>query len=396
MHLSYKIIVGMVLGIVTGLFAGPDSLPFLRTWVTPVGELFIHLIKMVMAPVVLASLICGAAQLVGVKKMGGTGAKIVAFYMTTTALAVSLGLLLASAMRPGKGLISPFGVTVKSDSISVGLLTLAPGNPFHAMANADMLQVIIFAMFLGIGVALAGDVAKPVENFFAGLAAVMDKIIGLVMHVAPFGVFALITPVLAVNGFKALLPLATVIVIVYLGCVLYMVVVYSGAVSILGGMSPARFFKGVFPAMLVAFSTCSSSESMPISLRCTRNNLGVHEEIAGLCLPLGTTFNMDGTALYQGVCAVFVAQVYGVDLHLGHYAIIVLVGTLASIGTAGVPFSGLIMLSMVLQSVGLPLEGIALIAGIDRLLDMIRTAVNITGNAACCVVAQSGETKYCE
>ena len=396
MHLSYKIILGMVLGLAAGVYAGPDSLPVLRVWVAPLGDLFVHLIKMVMAPVVLASLVCGAARLVEVKKKGGLGVKLVVFYLMTTALAVSLGIALAAAMRPGRGMISPMVAAATPASVHVGLLNLAPGNPFHAMANLDMLQVIIFALFIGIGTALAGETAKPVEDFFSGLSAVMYKITDLIMQLAPFGVFALVMPVAALNGTKSLLPLATVIVTVYLGCILYMAVVYSGAVSILGGMEPVRFFRGIFPAMLVAFSTCSSNASLPVNLECATENLGIETGKSGSCLPFDATFNMDGTAIYQGVCALFVAQVYGIELGLGHYAIIVLTGTLASIGTAGVPFSGLIMLSAVLQSVGLPMEGIALIAGIDRLLDMIRTTVNITGKAACCVVARNGENKYCE
>ncbi|HWR29086.1 MAG TPA: dicarboxylate/amino acid:cation symporter, partial [Negativicutes bacterium] len=214
------------------------------------------------------------------------------------------------------------------------------------------------------------------------------------MYMAPIGVFALIMPVVAINGLKVLLPLATVIVTVYIGCILHMVIVYSGSVSLLGGMSPMRFFKGVFPAMLVAFSTCSSSETLPINLKCTQENLDVDKDLASCSLPFGATVNMDGTALYQGVCTLFVAQAYGLELSMGHYFIIVLTGTLASIGTAGVPGAGLIMLTMVLQSVGLPLEGIALVAGIDRILDMIRTTVNITGNAAGCVVVQNSEDKY--
>ena len=386
----------MVLGMAAGIYAGPGSLPFLRDWVVPAGDLFVHLIKMVMAPVILASLVCGAAKLVEVEKRGGVGVRLIIFYLLTTALAVSLGIALAAVMRPGRGMVSPLSISAAPAAVQIGPLNLAPGNPFHAMANLDMLQVIIFALCLGIGAALAGAPAKPVEKFFSGLTAAMCKMIDLIMQIAPIGVFALIMPVAALNGTKALLPLATVIVTVYLGCIFYMTVVYSGAVSILGGMSPTRFFRGVFPAMLVAFSTCSSNASHSTNLECTRDALGPGGANSTHCLPLDATFNMDGTAIYQGVCTLFVAQVYGVELSLGHYAVIVLVGTLASIGTAGVPFSGLIMLSMVLQSVGLPMEGIALIAGIDRLLDMIRTTVNTAGKAACCIVAQSSENKYCE
>ena len=394
MHLSYKILIGLVLGVIAGLVAGPSSAPLLKVWVAPVGTFFINLIKMIIVPVVLASLICGAAALGDVKKLGRIGAKVMTFYLLTTAFAVSLGLFLGQIMQPGKGLVLPAGAKVaakEAPPISQVLVNLVPANPFQAMVSADMLQVIVFAIFIGVGVTMVGERAKPVEAFFDGLAEVTYKIIDVIMTFAPIGVFALIMPVVAVNGPKVLLPLASVIAAVYIGCLLHMAVIYSGSVSILGGMSPVRFFKGIFPAMLVAFSTCSSSATLPVNMKCTQENLGVNKDISSFCLPLGATVNMDGTALYQGVCALFVAQVYGIELSMGQYITIILTGTLASIGTAGVPGAGLIMLTMVLQSVGLPLEGIALVAGIDRVLDMIRTTVNITGDAAACVVIQKSE-----
>ena len=397
MQLSYKILIGMVLGVIAGLVAGPSSAPLLKVWVAPVGTLFINLIKMIIVPVVLASLVVGAAALGDIKKLGRVGGKIMTFYLLTTAFAVSFGLFLGAIMQPGKGLVVPAGAKVApkaAPALSDVLVNLVPTNAFQAMANADMLQVIVFALFIGVGITIVGEKAKPVEAFFDGLAEVTYKIIDVIMSLAPIGVFALIMPVVAVNGPKVLLPLATVIAAVYLGCILHMVVIYSGSVSLLGGMSPARFFKGIFPAMLVAFSTCSSNATLPVNMKCTQENLGVNKDIASFCLPLGATVNMDGTALYQGVCALFVAQVYGIDLNMGQYVTIVLTGTLASIGTAGVPGAGLIMLTMVLQSVGLPLEGIALVAGIDRVLDMIRTTVNITGDAAGCVVVQKSESGY--
>jgi len=397
MQLSYKILIGMVLGVVAGLAAGPTSAPFLKIWVAPLGTLFINLIKMIIVPVVLASLIVGAAALGDIKKLGRVGAKIMSFYLLTTAFAVSFGLLLGVIMQPGKGLVVPAGTKVAAKvapAISDVLVNIVPTNVFSAMANADMLQVIVFAIFIGIGITLVGEKAKPVEAFFDGMAEVTYKIIDVIMSLAPIGVFALIMPVVAVNGPKVLLPLATVIAAVYLGCILHMVVVYSGTVALLGGISPVRFFKGVFPAMLVAFSTCSSNATLPVNMKCTQENLGVKKDIASFCLPLGATVNMDGTALYQGVCALFVAQIYGVELNMGQYITIILTGTLASIGTAGVPGAGLIMLTMVLQSVGLPLEGIALVAGIDRVLDMIRTTVNITGDAAGCVIVNNSESRY--
>jgi Na+/H+-dicarboxylate symporter len=393
-HLSYKILIGLVLGVIAGLVAGPASAPLLKVWVAPIGTFFLNLIRMIIVPTVLASLICGAASLGDVKKLGRIGAKVMVFYLATTAFAVSFGLLLGNLMQPGKGLILPTGAKVApkaAPAISEVLVNLIPSNPFRSMVNGDMLQVIVFALFIGVGITMVGARAKPVEAFFDGLAEVTYKIIDAIMMVAPIGVFALIMPVVAVNGPKVLLPLASVIAAVYIGCLLHMAVIYSGAVTILGGMSPARFFKGIFPAMLVAFSTCSSAAALPVNMKCTQENLGVSKEISSFCLPLGATVNMDGTALYQGVCALFVAQVYGIDLSMGQYITIILTGTLASIGTAGVPGAGLIMLTLVLQSVGLPLEGIALIAGIDRVLDMIRTTVNITGDAAACVVINKSE-----
>ena len=397
MHLSYKILIGLVLGVVAGLIAGPGSAPLLKVWVAPVGTLFINLIKMIIVPVVLASLIVGAASLGDVKKLGRVGAKIMTFYLLTTAFAVSFGLMLGVLMQPGKGLVIPAGAKAAAKAappLMDVLVNIVPTNAFQAMAKADMLQVIVFAIFIGIGITMVGERAKPVEAFFDGFAEVTYKIIDAIMKLAPIGVFALIMPVVAVNGPKVLLPLATVIAAVYIGCILHMVVVYSGAVSMIGGISPVKFFKGIFPAMLVAFSTCSSSATLPVNMKCTQENLGVKKDIASFCLPLGATVNMDGTALYQGVCALFVAQIYGIDLNMGQYITIVLTGTLASIGTAGVPGAGLIMLTLVLQSVGLPLEGIALVAGIDRVLDMIRTTVNITGDAAGCVVISKSEANY--
>ena len=397
MHLSYKILIGLVLGVVAGLIAGPGSAPLLKVWVAPVGTLFINLIKMIIVPVVLASLIVGAASLGDVKKLGRVGAKIMTFYLMTTAFAVSFGLMLGALMQPGKGLVIPAGAKGAAKTappLMDVLVNIVPTNAFQAMAKADMLQVIVFAIFIGIGITMVGERAKPVEAFFDGFAEVTYKIIDAIMKLAPIGVFALIMPVVAVNGPKVLLPLATVIAAVYIGCILHMVVVYSGAVSMIGGISPVKFFKGIFPAMLVAFSTCSSSATLPVNMKCTQENLGVKKDIASFCLPLGATVNMDGTALYQGVCALFVAQIYGIDLNMGQYITIVLTGTLASIGTAGVPGAGLIMLTLVLQSVGLPLEGIALVAGIDRVLDMIRTTVNITGDAAGCVVISKSEANY--
>jgi Na+/H+-dicarboxylate symporter len=259
------------------------------------------------------------------------------------------------------------------------------------MAEANMLQIIVFAIFLGIAITFIGEKGKPVLNFFDSLAEISYKIVGIIMEYAPIGVFALIVPVVAANGPSVLLPLLKVIITVYLGCALHAALVYSSLVSIFARISPIRFFRGAAPAILMAFTTSSSSATLPVSMEVTEKNLGVPKSIGSFVLPLGATINMDGTALYQGVSALFVAQVFGINLSLSQQLVIILTATLASIGTAGVPGAGLIMLTMVLQSVGLPMEGIALIAGIDRILDMARTSINVTGDIAGSVVVAATE-----
>ena len=396
MHLSIKILIGLVLGIIGGLIAGPTAVPWMKVWIAPIGTIFINLIKMVIVPVVLASIVSGVASIGDVKKLGRVGVKIMVFYLATTAFAVAIGLMFGTLMQPGKGLTIPAGAKAASKlapPLQDVLVNIIPSNPFVAMEKGDMLQIIVFAIFLGIGITMVGAKAKPVDDFFNGLAEVTYKIIDMIMNFAPFGVFALMMPVVAVNGPKVLLPLASVVAAMYIASIVHAVVVYSGTVATLGGMSPVRFFKGIAPAMLVAFSTCSSGATLPVTLKCTQENLGVRKDVSSFCLPLGATVNMDGTAIYCGLAALFVAQAYGIELNAGQYMTIILTGTLASIGAAGVPGAGLIMLTLVLTSVGLPIEGVALIAGIDRVLDMARTTLNITGDAAGCVVVQNSESK---
>ena len=397
MHLSSKILMGLILGAIAGLVAGPDNLGLIKKWIAPIGTLFINLIKMIIVPLVFASLVVGAASLGDVKKLGRIGIKTMIFYLGTTAVAVIIGIAMSLALNPGIGLKLPIDAVYKgkeAPSIMDVLVNMVPSNPIKAMETGDMLQIIVFALFVGIGITLVGQRAKIVESFFDGFAEVTYKIVNIIMSVAPYGVFALIMPVVAANGPKILIPLASVIAAVYIGCILHMGLVYTSAISILGRMSPVKFFKGLLPAQLIAFSTCSSAATLPVNMKCTQENLGVSKEVSSFVLPLGATINMDGTAIYQGVCALFVAQVYGIDLTLSQMLIIVLTGTLASIGTAGVPGAGLIMLTLTLQSVNLPIEGIALIAGIDRILDMIRTTVNITGDAVAAVYIQRGEDNY--
>ena len=389
--LSVKIFIGLALGVLVGLMISPE---IATTFIKPLGTLFLNLIKMIIVPLVLSSLVVGSASTGDVGKLGRIGIKTLAYYLVTTAFAVMLGLLLANILNPGLGLSIPMDATAEAKeipSVVDTLLNIIPTNPIQAMANANMLQIIVFALFLGIAITLIGEKGKPFHAFFESMAEVCYKIVAIIMEFAPIGVFGLITPVVAEHGASALLPLLKVIIAVYLGCFIHALVVYSGTVYISAKMSPATFFKGAAPAMMLAFTTSSSSGTLPVTMKCAEDNLGVPKSIGSFVLPLGATINMDGTALYQGVCALFVAQVYGMDLTIAQQMTIVLTATLASIGTAGVPGGGLIMLTMVLQSVGLPLEGIALIGGIDRVLDMARTCINITGDMACSILVASTE-----
>lgn len=396
MNLSTKILIGLGLGVLAGLAIGAQGVAFAKTWIAPFGTIFLNLIKMIIVPLVFSSLIVGVCGLGDVKKIGRIGTKTVAYYLATTAFAIVLGLALGTILVPGAGLSMP-GAEVKAAAkaappIMSVIVDIFPSNPMDAMLKANMLQIIVFALFLGVGIAMVGDRAKTVYNFFDGLAEVCYKIVGIIMIFAPFGVFALIAPVVAANGPSVLLPLLKVVIAVYLGCALHTVFVYGGMLQLIGKISPLKFFKGLLPAQLVAFSTCSSSATLPVNMECVQK-MGVSKEISSFVLPLGATINMDGTALYQGVCALFIAQIYGIELTSAQYMTIILTGTLASIGTAGVPGAGLIMLTMVLQSVGLPLEGIALVAGIDRVLDMPRTTVNITGDAVVSYLIEKSEGK---
>lgn len=393
LSLSTKIFIGLALGVMAGLMF--QSSPEVATiYIKPLGNLFLNLIKMIIVPLVLSSLVVGSASTGDVGKLGRIGIKTLAYYLVTTAIAVVLGLFLANMVNPGLGLSIPVDATAEAKevpSVIETFLNIIPTNPIQAMADANMLQIIFFALILGIGITLVGEKAKPFLTFFDSIAEVCYKIVAIIMAFAPIGVFGLITPVVAEHGPSALLPLLKVIITVYLSCFLHAAIVYSGAVYFSSKMSPVTFFKGAAPAMMVAFTTSSSSGTLPITMRCAEENLGVPKSISSFVLPLGATINMDGTALYQGVCALFVAQIYGIDLTFVQQLTIVLTATLASIGTAGVPGAGLIMLTMVLQSVGLPLEGMVLVGGIDRILDMARTCINITGDMAGAILVSATE-----
>jgi Na+/H+-dicarboxylate symporter len=384
-----KILIGLVVGIGAGLLFGPKA-----AYVKPVGDVFIAALKMLIGPLVFSSLTSGVISMSDLKKLGRVGVKTIVYFLVTTAFAVSLGLVLGTVFHPGTGitLVSSAPLNpVAPPRIIDTLVALVPSNPVQAFATDNILQVIVLALLFGLAINLAGEKGKPVAAFINSLTEVMFELTAMVMAFAPFGVCALIAWVSGMYGPGVLLPLGKVILVMYAGCLLHGIIIYGGIIALIGRLNPVRFFRGMLDAQLVAFSTASSAGTLPVNLRCTQQNLGVSEGISSFVLPLGATLNMDGTALYQGVTALFVAQVYGIELTSSQYVTIIISATLASIGTAGVPGAGMIMLSLVLGSVGLPLEGVALIAGVDRVLDMARTTVNITGDAAGSVVIAKSE-----
>ena len=386
------------MAIILGSLFG-SSIDFLK----PFGDLFLRLIKFIIAPLILSTLVVGVAGTSDPKQLGRIGIKTVTYYLATTAIAIIIGLVVAFSIAPGKGLnISteglniPEAATKEPQSAITTLLNIIPTNPFTALAEGNVLQIIFFALFIGLAITLVGKKAQPVYQFFEGFAEVMYKITGIVMKVAPIGVLGLLAPVIGQYGLAVLLPLLKVILAVYIACIIHAAVIYSAAVKTWGKMSPIKFFKGISPAALVAFSTASSSGTLPMTIKNTNENLGVPNKISSFVLPLGATVNMDGTAIYQGVAVIFIAQFYNLNLSFSQLLTVVLITILASIGTAGVPGAGMIMLAMVLTSVNMPLEGIALIAGIDRILDMMRTMVNVVGDASAAVVVAGTEKNRIE
>ena len=395
MNLSVQIFASLVLSVVVGLFLGDSAVVPVKTWIAPVGTMFINLIKMMIVPVVLCSLIVGMTSIGDMKKLGRIGIKTVAFYMVTTAIAIVIGFSVAGVIEPGVGMALPAEAAPKvkeAPSIMQVFVNMIPKNPIESMAKADILPVIVFALFIGAGIiSVGGKKGALLINVFDSGAEVCYKVIAMIMRLAPIGVFCLLLPVVVQNGPKVLLPLLSVIMAMAVGSVIHALVVYSGIAAAVGHMSPVKFFRGMAEAMVIAFTTCSSAGTLPVNMKNIQEKLGVKRDIASFILPLGATINMDGTALYMGVCSLFIANVYNIPLTVDQMMLIILTGTLASIGTAGVPGAGLIMLAMVLQSVGLPMEGLALVAGIDRVLDMFRTTLNITGDAAVAVAIDATE-----
>ena len=400
--LTTKIFIGLLVGLVVGILVYYLPEGTLRDDILIdgifqlLGQVFLRGIMMMVVPLVFISLVNGTASMGDVKKLGRVGARTILFYLVTTAFAVTLALALGYLLKPGIGLdlgaVEQIETTINEKTPLVQILyEMVPRNPISAMAEGNMLQIIVFAIITGIGLSVLGDKVKLIIQIFEQLNELVMKLVGFVMLFAPLGVFGLIARTFATVGYAALVPLLKYIIAVYIGLILHAGLVYSGMLKGLTGLSPIKFYKKFFPAMSVAFSTASSNATIPINLEINEKQLGVPRNIAAFTIPLGATINMDGTAIMQGVATFFIAQVYNIPLNIGAILTVVLTATLASIGTAGVPGAGTIMLSMALQSIGLPLEGIGLIMGIDRLVDMGRTTVNITGDAVCTVIIAKRE-----
>ena len=381
------IFIGMVAGILAGLafLKAPD---FTTEWIKPIGTIYINLLKFLVVPVVVCSITAGVISLQDLKRVGSVGVKTFIYYMITTAVAVVIGLVVVNLF---KGSFHPLSSTdlsgleytaAEAPSVMDVIVGIFPDNLFGPMVAADMLPVIVIAIFFGAGILAAGERGKKIGALVEDMNEIVMKIMMMIIKITPIGVFCLMTNVVAVNGPEIVGTLALVIGIAYLSYLIHVVVVYGLSVRFLSGMNPLKFAKGIYPAFICAFTTTSSNATLPLNIECC-NKMGAEPEISSFVLPLGATINMDGTAIYQAVATVFIAACYGISLTIGDMAMVVLTATLASVGTAGVSGAGMIMLAMVLTSIGIPVEGIAIIAGVDKLFDMGRTALNITGDATC-------------
>lgn len=398
LSLTSKMFIGLIAGLIVGVI--------LNLWIPSshfkdeilvngiffvIGNGFIRLMKMLVVPLVLCSLVCGASAIGDTKSLGKVGGKTIIFYLCTTALAVTIAILVANLIHPGNGLdmsaIAKGDVTTaESTSISDTILNIIPENPFGSLANGTMLQVIMFALIVGILLAKMGERAELVTNFFNQLNDLMMEMTNLVMKAAPIGVFCMIAKTFAGLGFDAFGPLLKYMGSVVTGLGIQCFVIYMLLLFLFTRLNPFKFLKKFFPVMGFAFSTSTSNATIPMNIDTLEEKIGVSRKVSSFTIPLGATINMDGTSIMQGVAVVFAAQAYGINLGIKGYVTVIATATLASIGTAGIPSVGLVTLSMVFASVGLPVEAIALIMGIDRILDMLRTAVNITGDAVCTTI----------
>ena len=395
MSLAMQIFIALVLAIAAGLLLQKHA-QFAETYIKPFGTIFLNLLKIIVVPIVLFSIMCGIISMRDIKKVGAIGLKTVVYYMCTTAFAMTIGLIGGNLFKKMFPVIATTDLSYQvgeKTSLMDTIVNIFPSNFISPMAEANMLQVIVMALLIGFAIILVGEEKNTrIITACNDLNDVFMKCMEMILKLSPIGVFCLLCPVVAANGATIIGSLAMVLLAAYVCYIVHAVVVYSFAVKTIGGISPLTFFKEMLPAIMFAFSSASSVGTLPINMECTEK-LGTSREISSFILPLGATINMDGTAIYQGVCAIFIASCYGIHLTLPQMLTIIFTATLASIGTAGVPGAGMVMLAMVLTSVGLPVDGIALVAGVDRIFDMGRTTVNITGDASCCVIVSNLEKK---
>ena len=401
---TQKILTAMLFGALLGIILNNISIynslinQYLSNGVFEVvGKLFVNSLKMLVVPLVFCSITVGITSLGNLSLMGRVGLKAIIIYLLTTAFAITLALIFAIFIEPGQGyeIDSSIQFSAKeAPSLSSVLTSIVPSNPILAMADGEMLQIILFAIILGIAITITGSKAESFKKGIISLNEIMMSMVTIIMKFAPLGVFCLIAKTFATQGIDMIIPLASYFFTVTIVLILHVLLTYSAFLKLIGKVSPFLFLKKMRTAIVFAFSTASSNATIPVTLNTVEKRLGVDKSVASFTVPLGATINMDGTAIMQGVATVFIASVYMVDLTIGDYLTVVLTATLASIGTAGVPGVGLIMLTMVLTQVGLPVEGVALIIGIDRLLDMMRTAVNITGDSMVSLITSKSEKSF--
>ena len=401
MSLTSRVILGMVAGILTGfairtLFADNGFVDaYIVNGLFEVGgQIFVASLKMLVVPLVFVSLVCGTSSLKDLSTLGRMGGKTLAFYVATTAIAITLALTMGTLFQPGAGADLTAASSFKSaEAPSLGqvIIDMFPTNPISAMAEGKTLQVIVFAVLFGIAISAAGKPGERIAAFFSDLNEVIMKLVAILMNLAPYGVFFLMAKLFTGLGLSAIFNLAEYFVVLAGTLLLHGLVTYSLMLKGFTGLNPITFLRKMEDAIMFAFSTASSNATIPVTMETAKHRMGVENRVSSFTVPLGATVNMDGTAIMQGVATAFIAQAFNIDLTMGDYLMVIMTATLASIGTAGVPGVGLVMLAMVLNQVGLPLEGIALIMGVDRLLDMIRTAVNITGDSAVTVIVAKSE-----
>ena len=377
-----RVIAALVLGIIVGRLWGPGA-----ESIKIIGDVFVAFIKMLVVPLIFFSLVSGVASIGDLRKLGSVGWRALLLFVVTGQVAVWLGLLLGSVFMPGAGLDTsaiPMGTVPEANETTWRqmLLGMVPQSPVQVMADVNVLPLIIFSLLLGVGILMAKEEGEPVLKIFDSGSVVMQKVTMVVMELTPFGVFALMAWVAGTLGFGALAALGKLVFLNYLGCLLIILVMYSALIKFVAKLPVIDFFRGIVDAIAVSYSTASSNATLPVTLRCAERNLGISNSVASFVISLGATINMNGTAMYLGLATLFGAQIFGVDLSWGDYFMIALLGTLGAVGAAGIPGAGLIMMALVFGAVGVPLETIAFVAGVDRIMDMMRTTTNVTGDAA--------------